>query len=467
MKNVKIMLICSILTIVGGTLFAQMTMTKADVPSLRQPYSFTTATTGGIFGTEVDDFMNVNGWSTVKPEKFFGYVGYDMGLGGIDIGFAKQFAPFYWGLSFDGTLGKLQSVSINNAVAGSKSTELTVDATNTFVLQSLFGFGIFGFRAGLNYAPVSVDNKDETSGGVRTVTKEEVYTVFPELAFGFNAEAGSLTLSPWARLGLQANVAKSSTEVDGELTILSNSVTIGTAVYNTAYNLVLALGTGIELAPKDNVNQRFDVGLGLRGGILPSKSVTGSTKVISKGAVDSDLKIDLAYKVTYAPTEKVALGFRAALPLGIKFKNGAKTQDGTAIAYNVENYFTLTPILGVGAEFWVKPEKFRINLGFTAGLNPFGWKIAQAVDADRNKNTTTTFLFNHTGTIGDITWGSGFTWNIAKKVQFDVNWEIINGIFKNFTTKGKINNYETSDGFWGNMNKLFFHDLSFLIAVKL
>lgn len=471
MKKLKGMLIAAFIAIVGSQAFAQVPLVNvkldsASVPALGQPSSFTSATTGGVFGTEVNNFMNVNNWGTVKPEKFFGYVGYDMGSGGIDIGFAKQLAPLYLGMSFDGKLGRLESVSISNTMNSDKSTKWEVDTTNKFTLQSLFGFGIFGLRAGLFYSPRNVRGDDDTASDTRTVTKSESYTIFPEIAFGFNVAAGDLSLSPWARVGVQANVNKTSTEVDGKVTESANSVTIGGTPYPSIYNIAVALGTGIALAPKDKVNQKFDVGIGVRGGILPTKSITSSVEATSKGAVDTDLKIDFAYKVTYSPTDKIALGLRTAVPIGFKFTNTAKTTDDTDIKYSVNNYITFAPSVGVGAEFWVKPEKFRINLGLTASLNPFGWHINEEVEANRDKSTTTSFLFNNAGVVaGDLTWGSGFTWIIAKKVQFDVDWKLMNGIFNNFTTT--FNKEVTSNGFWGNVNQLFFHDLSFLIAVKL
>ena len=459
MKKLKGMLIVAFMLCAGASLFAQVfTLQEPEIPGLATPYSFTSTTTGGVFGTEVDDFMDVHAWKDVGAEKFFGYLGYNMGQGGIDIGFSKQFAPLYFGLSFDGKLGKLETHSISSTLSADKTGTLVVDTTNQFTAQALFGFGIFGLRAGLYYSPTTVNNNSTTAGGIKTVTKVENYTIFPEITFGFDMDVGSISLSPWARLGLNAHVNKTSTRVDGELTVLTN---------NSKYDLVVALGTGISLEPKNNVEQSFNVGLAVSGGIIPGKSIAGSVESIAKGEQDTSMEIDLGYKVTYQPVPQVALGFTAEVPIGMRFRSSTKSVDGVNQNYTKNDYVTLAPSVGLGAEFWVKPEKFRFNLGLSMSMNPFGWGITTTVTTTGDKAKNAGFLFNNTGTpIGDITWGSGFTWNIAKKVQFDVDWQIIQGIFNNFTSNFNEGD-ASSDQFWGNVNKLLVHNVSFLIAVKL
>ncbi|MBQ9494869.1 MAG: hypothetical protein IJR50_04435 [Treponema sp.] len=445
----------------SAALFAQTPLLQSSViPSLGAPYSFTKSTTVGVFGTEVDDFMDVHGWKNVNAEKFFGYAGYDMGAGGINLGFSKQLAPLYFGLSFDGKLGKLESHSISNTVNTNKSGTLKVDTTNTFTAQALFGFGILGLRAGLYYRPVNVDNSTNTTSGITTVNKKEHYYIFPELTLGFNMDAGSISLNPWARLGLQAHVNKETSKVDGTLVTLTDS---------SQYDLVVALGTGIDLAPKENVKQSFDIGLSIAGGIIPGKSIAASIETIRKGKQDTSMKINLGYKVKYQPVPQVALGLNANLPIGMRFISDVKKIGDVNQTYNKNDYLVFTPNVGLGAEFWVKPEKFRFNLGIGLSIETFGWNFNTNVTAGGDKTKDRGFLFNHTGTIGDITWGSGFTWNIAKKVQFDVDWKIINGIFKNFTSNFNEGDpgYNGSDRFWGNVNKLLVHNISFLVAVKL
>ena len=285
-------------------------------------------------------------------------------------------------------------------------------------------------------------------------------------------DVGSISLSPWARLGLRAYVNRSVTREDGKVISLSYPSPINPGdPEKQKIDIIVALGTGISLEPKNNVEQSFNVGLAVSGGIIPGKSITGSVESIAKGEQDTSMEIDLGYKVTYQPVPQVALGFTAEVPIGMRFRSSTKSVNGVNQEYTKNDYVTLAPSVGLGAEFWVKPEKFRFNLGLSMSMNQFGWGITTTVTTTGDKIKDAGFLFNNTGTtIGDITWGSGFTWNIAKKVQFDVNWEIIQGIFDNFTSNfdiGKNTGTDGTDKFWGNVNKLLVHNISFLIAVKL
>lgn len=91
MKIQKKLFIFAVLLMTASLVFAQISMTS---------YS-----TQNLFGTDVDDFMNVNEWQNVQPKNIFGFLGYGKtGKGSINLGLAHQFKPFYLGTYFEGQL---------------------------------------------------------------------------------------------------------------------------------------------------------------------------------------------------------------------------------------------------------------------------------------------------------------------------------------------------------------------------
>ena len=95
--------------------------------------SNTRISTVGLYYTDVDNFMSVTRWNTVKPETFFGHIGYEDEL---SFGFAKQFKDFYIGTSFVGQLDGLTSTTINND--GDKTTTTVTSKKNDFNAAALF-----------------------------------------------------------------------------------------------------------------------------------------------------------------------------------------------------------------------------------------------------------------------------------------------------------------------------------------
>ena len=108
--------------------------------------SKTNAATAGLFSTDVDNFVDVNEWSTVNPEKFFGYFGMD--YGNYNVGFAKQFEKFYWGTYYSGDIGS-SSKKTNDAKT---IDDETVTNWGNLTFANLFGFGNIGINATLNFS---------------------------------------------------------------------------------------------------------------------------------------------------------------------------------------------------------------------------------------------------------------------------------------------------------------------------
>ena len=145
MKLTKKVLGVVVTALIGATAFAQR------ISIAQGPFNYyeagniisnTRKSTFGLYYTDVDNFMSVTRWNTVKPETFFGHIGYEDEL---NVGFAKQFKDFYIGTSFVGQLDGLTSTTTNND--GDKTTTTETSVENAFTAAALFGFGNMAFKA--------------------------------------------------------------------------------------------------------------------------------------------------------------------------------------------------------------------------------------------------------------------------------------------------------------------------------
>lgn len=99
--------------------------------------SKTNIATAGLFGNDVDDYMDVCYWSGVKPENFFAYFGMDSNRAGntYNIGFAKQFSKVYWGTYYSGNLGSTKKTT---TTTDSNTTVETVSGSSEFTFNNIF-----------------------------------------------------------------------------------------------------------------------------------------------------------------------------------------------------------------------------------------------------------------------------------------------------------------------------------------
>lgn len=80
MKLTKKVLGVVVTALIGATAFAQR------ISIAQGPFNYyetgnivsnTRISTVGLYYTDVDNFMSVTRWNTVKPETFFGHIGYE------------------------------------------------------------------------------------------------------------------------------------------------------------------------------------------------------------------------------------------------------------------------------------------------------------------------------------------------------------------------------------------------------
>ena len=132
-------------------LFCSLLLAGATATFAQQ--SNTSLSTDGLFGTDVDDYMDVNSWANVQPKKAFAFVGVENDA--YSLGFAHQFSKFYWGTYFGGDLGDYSSTKTKTSGGGNTiNIENTVAAPTdaaAFTFDNLFGIGALGIKAGFKY----------------------------------------------------------------------------------------------------------------------------------------------------------------------------------------------------------------------------------------------------------------------------------------------------------------------------
>jgi len=81
---------------------------SAQLTAKTEPASNQSAATAGVFGTDVDNYMNVNYYGDVNFNKWFGYVGGDAS-GIFNLGYATKFGAIYLGTYYSGNLFKTET----------------------------------------------------------------------------------------------------------------------------------------------------------------------------------------------------------------------------------------------------------------------------------------------------------------------------------------------------------------------
>lgn len=456
MKLTKKVLGVVVTALIGATAFAQRISIEQGPFNYYETgniVSNTRISTVGLYYTDVDNFMSVTRWNTVKPETFFGHIGYEDEL---SVGFAKQFKDFYIGTSFVGQLDGLISTTTNND--GDKSSSMQTVNSNEFSAAALFGIGNLAFKANVDWFAANNSNDKDTSGNV---TKTDDFQLNINLENGFITKLDDKPLALSFLLGLNSNVDKTIDEIADSKTDSSiYTINVGSSAlwtFDTKENYVqeglLHLYTSWDITSA-------------------SQEVAGvETKVF--GMYDNVISLVPEYRITFNPNEKLSMKFGAALPFNFEFTGDADYAevDGNK-SYNtarVENVdVEITPVISLGMIYQVLPEKVNFNMGINFNTPTLSWKTdttktrtdtsSKSVDT---KSTTTTYTYDDYS--AGVNFGSGFTVQLAKTVTFDCYWNILSNLFgtdfRSDLTEGSIN-------FWNTVNKIFVHNIGFSISAK-
>jgi|GEM_PF-3290475 len=370
--------------------------------------SKTFSATSGTFKTDVDNFMDVNNWSTVNPKNLFACSGlYSTGL---DLGFAKQFHNkknnFYLGAYYNGNLwGDTTSESDKN---GDNKTN-TDNADNEF--DAFFGFGLWGIKLSTSFS------NNKTVKTVTTTTTTNDYSDFSiGLSAGTTLKTKKMDLTPYASINFYNNGYKEIVESDSPTETTDNSV--GTLSFN--------LGTGIPLKSNKTIKQALNIPLTLSFNTYPKYYKEGNNHSTTIEESNFTLNFEPSYFVETKPADNVSVNAKATLPIYFSTFHKGNTEsvlNGTTTKTEGDytfNKFTLYPRLNAGLQYTVKPEKFIINFGLGVSLPSFTLSVEEDKKSDPTTKKTNTKT-NNASTL--VT--SGFTYFFTKNICADTYMSIL------------------------------------------
>jgi hypothetical protein len=456
MKLTKKVLGVVVTALIGATAFAQRISIEQGPFNYYETgniVSNTRISTVGLYYTDVDNFMSVTRWNTVKPETFFGHIGYEDEL---SVGFAKQFKDFYIGTSFVGQLDGLTSTTINND--GDKTTTTKTSVKNDFTAAALLGFGNMAFKATAAWNNADITNTKNVDGDV---IKEENFNLNINLENGFVTKLDDKPLEMSFLLGLDSSVDKTVDE------------TVDSKTDNSTYTINVGSSALWTFDTKENYVQEGLLHLYTSWAIPSVVQENAGMKVKYFGQYNNQIALMPEYRITFNPTERLSMKFGALLPFTFAFKGDADyaEMDGNKsynTARNETVYVDITPAISLGMVYQVLPEKVNFNMGINFNTPSLSWNTdiiktrtdATSKDVDATSTTTTYTYDDYTA---GVNFGSGFTVSLAKTVTFDCYWNILSNLFG---TNFRSDLTEGSTNFWNTVNKIFVHNIGFSISAK-
>ncbi len=424
MISIKKIISTTAIAVLSVSLFAQVTSDLDIAPS-----SKTAESTQGLFDTDVDNFMSVTSWSTVKPEKFFGYFGIGntpaLDLTSYDFGFAKQFSKCYWGTYFSGNLGPVTTTK--NTAA---KTETTTNGSTEFVFSNLFGLGN-GAGIGVDFYYADKDSKKEVIDDAKTDTDKRIWAL--QLSAGLNEYTfKKFNLAPYAKVIYVMNP-------NGDSKVVTDTGATTDTNDDRWWALGLEAGADVDLSKSEAVAQT----LSLAAGFAFAKPADSEIKDTNSSA----LSLPVSYKVVYKATEKLGVGVLFKADTTMSF--GKSGEDVNTFG------FDFVPAISTGVTFDTQ-KKVILNAGVGFAIPAFKYN-KRTVDGDSNST------YNWNGSDASLNFTSGFNFVPTKNISVDCSWQILNNLFGTDTTTDVT---EGNYNFWNTVNNVLVHKFTFAVSVK-
>jgi hypothetical protein len=274
---------------------AAITVIGLAIPLSAQTSNQNQATVG-VFGTDVDSFMDVNYYGDVNFGKWFGYLGGETS-GIFNLGYATKLGGIYLGTYYSGNIFKIGTsetttltttwdTSLHQLVSRSdtKIYDRTTTTTNTNNnIAALIGVAGMGIKAGF-YEDITTYNtpynadRDSSSTVTHNADGSITYSendslsyeesdgdLIPYLEWGMQLKAGSITLAP--RVGVAVNFYQDKfidkyygtarTEYNG---VITGQERIESRGHNNGYT-ALGIGVGADFYLNDSMYVGLDYDL--------------------------------------------------------------------------------------------------------------------------------------------------------------------------------------------------------------
>ena len=403
--------------------------------------SMTSLSTKEQFVNDVDMFTNVNAWQKVNPERFFAYGSFgEDGHSKIEFGFAKKFAPLYFGAYLKG--------GFPSFIFKKTSAQKERITYNNLTSSIFFGFGNMGIKAYIEYNPLYHDYENILA--TNTQKWNSKYNLITNLDFGINLGSSQI-YAVSAGIYLSSNVDKTTEKQNKQLTAWTN---------DSNYILEIYGGVETDYANNGGVTQTWGVAAKIETTLYSKKTAYETlTNTYGKqgGAFGFGLIITPKWALKYETEDKkFAIKFTTKAVTDITYAagknytvtNGSKTYESTR---DKSASFLVAPEFNLGLMFSPKPGVISLNAG--VGLTTPSFKVDSLKTQTRNaadgsvisatKETKTTLKGNFAGDIA-----IGFTWFITQNVMFDASWNIL-------------------DSFALDVNSALGKKVAFLLSVKI
>ncbi|MCL2196695.1 MAG: hypothetical protein FWB77_03685 [Treponema sp.] len=372
------------------------------VPVFAQSSPTNTAT-AGVFGTDIDNSMDVHWYSDVEFEKWAGFAGYGSTARPASLGFATKFSGgIYLGTWYNGNFLTTNSTQEESVVSNYDLTsqQLTQKLTTTTFtnqstssnnqIQALLGIAGMGFKIGFYEAlmvwnnPNTATSVTETNNGITETYAGEIVdysqvsgTITPSLEWGMHIKAGDLTIRPKVSVEFEFYQDNRILNTKANYTTI-NGTNIGNDRTNRAgYN-------------SDYFSPAFTVGADL---VLPSKGEESTSSASVGLSYGLDLLVyDKSYDVS---------GFKGNVAGNITAWTGYTEAVSSMTSTTTTNNAALTITERTQADHLITPSYYyenqiaeNLKIGFSAAL-PLSISVRSASDSYTNTYTTVKLVYSN------------------------------------------------------------------------
>jgi len=404
MKKLNIAVISIIIFVVtGGVLFAN--------PDLISPQR---TATSGQFWSEADLFIDMRGYAALDFNKFFGLVSFE-DVSKIKIGFASNFGQLYFACYYSGNTFNMPAHRYSEQMDGqgffaSPKTMRVYTVLPEFTgtnfpennISLLFGFADMGIRLSLfsDYWTRAINEDFRANTNFYKSFVDERGSIMPELAWGMTKDIiEGRGIKPHVYINLDLKKDYQRYEIYG---MTANDITDTIAKSNNVVTLdfTAALG-GFSFINNDGFDFGFDLWYNLQLPIYDNEYMWSDGTALNTGkgfkglysAADTTANIfteqsEMRHAVTpylYASWSGERVKLAAEIELGMGFGNEDKTKmslnanSGDFVKNGVESlmtYFMFSPVISLGMQWAVVPEKFFLNVGGHLGLGTIRFTAA-------------------------------------------------------------------------------------------
>lgn len=406
--------------------------------------SNTSSATNAIFKTDVDKFMDVNLWSTVKPEKAFTYLGVSYST--YNLGFAKQFKKFYSGTYFTGDFGNYEkTVTKTSADTITVINEGNTEGTS-FTLYNLFGIGNLGIKLGFYYYNNN-STKSESSAST-DITDNSRFTIYTTVG-SKEASLGKIKLAPYARFNFLMNGYNNSKNPNTNISMYGTKKV--TAGVTTADDRIWAIQGGVgattSLVNSSTNNTTLHVYVGTRIENPMNKDFLKTEYFLIQAPVE--------LKSVYHADKQFSFGVRAVITPQFIYNKTSEIEK--------TNTLKLDNSLYAGLQYDTL-KKLVFNAGVEFRIPDYSLEFASNSSTDTKKTTS-----SWNGSDAYVSFSSGFQFNPVKNLCFDCTFGILPAIFISDDSGGDLTTDLDDTGntdFWKNVGQVIVHNISLKVSYK-